>query len=62
MIGNNIKKLREINNLTQEDLAKECGVTYQAVSKWENNRCIPKVNIIKKLSKIFNVNINAIIN
>ena len=62
MIGNNIKKLREINNLTQEDLAKECGVTYQAVSKWENNMCSPKVDIIKKLSKIFNVNINDIIN
>lgn len=36
MIGDNIKFYRKKNQLTQDDIAKECSVTRQAVSKWEN--------------------------
>lgn len=32
-----IKKLRLDNNLTQEDLAKICFVSRNAVSKWERD-------------------------
>lgn len=35
-IGKLIKKIRQDNNLTQQELAKKYGITYQAVSKWEN--------------------------
>lgn len=35
-IGNNIKQLRQKNNLTQEQVAGKLGVSYRAVSKWEN--------------------------
>ena len=33
-----IKKIRKDNNLTQKELAAKYGVTYQAVSKWENGK------------------------
>ena len=36
LIGDNIKFYRKKNQLTQDDIAKECSVTRQAVSKWEN--------------------------
>ena len=36
MIGDNIKFYRKKNQLTQDDIAKGCSVTRQAVSKWEN--------------------------
>ena len=35
-IGNKIQELRKKNNITQEKLASEMGVSVAAVSKWEN--------------------------
>lgn len=60
-IGELIKKLRTDNNLTQAEFADKLGVTYQAVSKWENGKNIPDIALLKEISKIFNVNIDEII-
>ena len=60
-IGKFIKKLRKENNLTQKDLADKLGVTYQAVSKWENGKNIPDIMILKQISKEFNVNIDDLL-
>lgn len=60
-IGKFIKELRKNNNLTQADLALKYGVTYQAVSKWENGKNIPDISIIKQMSKDFNINIDDIL-
>ena len=35
-IGNNIKKFREMNKLTQDDLASRLFVTRQTISNYEN--------------------------
>lgn len=56
-----IKKLRKDNNLTQKDLADKYGVTYQAVSKWENGKNIPDMILLKKMSKDFNVSLDDIL-
>ena len=60
-IGKFIKKLRKDNNLTQDELAKKLGVTYQAVSKWENGKSIPDIAILKTVSELFNVNIDELL-
>ena len=52
-IGQFIKKIREENKLTQKELADKLGVTYQAVSKWENGKNVPDISIIKEMSKMF---------
>lgn len=57
-IGKLIKELRKKNNLTQAELADSLGVTYQAVSKWENGKNIPDISILKELSKKYNIDIN----
>ena len=61
-IGNYIKELRLKNNLSQSDLAKKLSVTNQAISKCENGRGIPDVEMLKQLSVIFNVNVDDILN
>ena len=60
-IGKFIKELRKKNNLTQADLASKYGVTYQAVSKWENGINLPDIALLKEMSKDFNVNIEDIL-
>ena len=60
-IGKLIKEIRKRNNLTQKELADKYGVTYQAVSKWENGKNMPDVSLIKQMSKDFNIGIDDIL-
>lgn len=60
-IGKLIKEIRKKNNLTQAEFAEKYGVTYQAVSKWENGKNIPDVSLLKEISKDFNVNIEDLL-
>jgi len=60
-IGNLIHELRIKNNLTQKQLADKLLVTSQAISKWENGRGIPDIEMIKKLSETFQVDISEIL-
>lgn len=57
-IGKLIKEIRTKNNLTQKQFADKYGVTYQAVSKWENGKNMPDVALLKEISKDFNIDIN----
>lgn len=56
--GKFIKEIRKNNNLTQKELADKYGVTYQAVSKWENGKNMPDIMLIKQMSKDFNVELS----
>ena len=60
-VGKFIKKLRETNNLTQQDLADKYNVTYQAVSKWERGINLPDISLLKLMSKDFNIDIEDIL-
>lgn len=57
-IGSLIKEIRRKNNLTQKELARKLGVTYQAVSKWENGRNIPDISLLKQMSEDFDIDLN----
>lgn len=59
--GTKIKKIRQDNNLTQQQLADKYNVTYQAVSKWENGINMPDITLIKQISKDFNVSIDELL-
>ena len=60
-VSNFIKKIRKDNNLTQKELAEKYGVTYQAVSKWENGINMPDMILLKKMSKDFNISLDDIL-
>ena len=60
-IGQFIKKIRQDYKLTQKELADKLGVTFQAVSKWENGKNVPDISILKEMSKMFNIDIDEIL-
>ena len=59
--GSNLKELRKLKNLSQEDLAERVGVSRQSVSKWETGDAYPEMNNILMLCKIFNCKINDLL-
>ena len=54
-IGERIKELRKKHNITQEQLAEKLGISFQAVSKWENNVAFPDITLIPVLAIFFGV-------
>ena len=60
-IGNLIKELRIKSNLTQNEFANKYGVTYQAVSKWENGKNIPDISVLKLICEDYNSSLDSIL-
>ncbi len=52
-LGDNIRKLRRQENLTQEQFAEKLGVSPQAVSRWENGTTYPDMELIPVIAKEF---------
>ncbi len=59
-IGSTIKCLRKAMGVTQEELARTLGVTYQAVSKWENDAAQPDIMMLPILATYFGVSIDEL--
>lgn len=62
MLSENLKKIRKDNNLSQEQLAEKLGVSRQSVSKWENGEAYPEMDKVLQLCKMFNLNIDELLN
>ena len=56
-----LKKLREDNNMTQDQMDAKLMVTRQAVSRWELGETQPNTDTLKILSKEFNISINTLL-
>lgn len=52
--GNVLKKLRQDSNLTQDELAKKINTSRSNIANYENDKNMPSVDILDKISKIFN--------
>lgn len=55
---NTLKVERAINDFTQEELAKQIGVSRQTINSIETNRYVPSTLLALKLSKLFNKPVN----
>ncbi|MCK5731991.1 MAG: helix-turn-helix transcriptional regulator, partial [Tenericutes bacterium] len=60
-IGKKITELRKEKNMKQNELAEALYVTHQAVSKWENGKSIPSIEILYELTKLFKVSIDFLL-
>lgn len=53
-----IKEIRKRENLTQKEFASKYGVTFQAVSKWENAKNIPDIVLLKQICDDYHLNLD----
>ena len=61
LIGKRISTRRKELNFTQSGLADNLFVTHQAVSKWENGKSLPTIDILFELTKILDVSIDYLL-
>jgi len=59
-LGYAIKRLRTERGVTQEQLGEALGVSYQAVSKWENGAALPDIALLPELAVYFGVDIDTL--
>lgn len=59
--GEYIYKLRTEADLSQTQLAEKLGVSDKAVSKWENGKAKPQVDMLKKLAIVLGVQVEEIL-
>jgi len=60
-IGEKIKQLRTQRGITQETLANHLGISFQAVSKWENGTALPDITLVPALSAYFGVSADELL-
>lgn len=60
-IGKRIASLRKEWGYTGEELAERLRVSPQAVSKWENARCLPETAILPALAEALNCSIDSLL-
>lgn len=59
--GEQIKSIRQKENLTQEQFAMKLNVSRQAVSNWENNKNLPDIGMLIRMSDIFQISLDFLI-
>jgi putative transcriptional regulator len=55
---NRIRELRKARNVSQEDLAKLCGVSRQTVNAIENDKYDPTLGLAFKLAAVLEVTVD----
>ena len=59
-MNNRIREFRKENKITQDDLARELGVTRQTIISLENGKYTASLQLAYKISKYFGVSIENI--
>lgn len=57
-IGKNIRKTREINDMSQKEVAAQLNIRRQTLSAYETGRSVPNIYILLELAALFQVSID----
>ena len=60
-IGKSLKLIREGENITQSQLAKETGIKQQSISRWERGERLPNILDLVKLANYYKISIDELI-
>lgn len=60
--GQRIKDRRKLMGMTQEDLAQKVGVSFHAVSKWENDSSMPDIGLLNRVAETIGMSVEELLN
>lgn len=60
-IGKNLLDLRKGLSMTQVEISNLLGASHQAVSKWEQGECLPDIEALLKIGRIFDKSVEEIL-
>lgn len=60
-IGANIKFIRTKENLTQKEFSDKIGISRNALINYENNKRVPPIDVVQKISNTFKINLYDIL-
>lgn len=55
MFSERLTEVRKANKLSQTEVAAKLNVTKQSVANWENGNVMPSIDMLIKISTVFNV-------
>lgn len=60
-LGNSLFNVRKKSGLSQEEVAEKLGVSRQTISKWELDETLPDIRQSKKLSTLYHLSLDELI-
>ena len=60
MIESNLKRLRKMSGLSQEQVAEKLNVSRQAVAKWESGDSLPDIYNCRALADLYDVTLDSL--
>jgi len=60
-VAKNLTKLRQLNNMTQLELAEKLNYSDKTVSKWERAESTPDISVLVKLTELFGVTLDTLV-
>ncbi len=60
-LAETIRRLRRDHGMTQNELADRLGVSYQAVSRWENESSYPDIELLPAIAALFGVTVDYLL-
>ena len=61
-LGKNIRFLRKKLELTQEELAHKLGVNRAVIGSYEEDRAVPRIQVMQHVSEFFNISMDDLVN
>lgn len=61
MFGERLNKILKEKGLSQREFSKKCGLSEVSVSRYINNKRVPKLDISKKIADVLNIDISVLI-
>jgi len=60
-LGEKLKELRKAKNVSQEQFASYLGVSFQAVSKWENSITSPDITLLPSIARYYGITVDNLL-
>ncbi len=58
--GNVLQKVREEVGLSQAQLAQQAGTSIDSLRKWEQDRALPKIDVVTRLANALGVSLDRL--